>query len=297
MNPIPPLNQLKAFEAAGRLGSFKAAANELAVSEAAISQHIRSLESYLGAPLFLRTYSGVVLTEAGAAYAAQLSQAFDIIKAASSQFRASELKGALRLSIAPSLGNRWLLPRLAKFSALYPDILVEPILSPNLIRLGNDADIAIRHGNGSWTDAQATLLKNESLVPVASPSLLSRQRLQVADSVLDYPLLTAANRKAEWSHWLISQGVRVTPGQRYVTYDTIALAIDAAISGVGICLIDRSLIASDLKNRRLKIAFNKGVEGLKSYYILMAKTGTPDPKAEIFKAWLLQQAAEDARSD
>lgn len=290
MRRLPPLNQLKAFEAAGRLGSFKAAAIDLNVSEAAVSQHIRALESYLGAPLFIRTHSGVLLTEAGAKYADKLTQAFDSIDEASAEFRRTEMQGVLKVSVVPSLGNRWLLPRLEGFAEQHPDIQIEPIMTPQLTHLGSEADIAIRHGNGVWGDAEATLLKSEMLIPVASDLFLEEHETNSAQALMKCSLLTATPRKREWPHWFVAQGVKPPATLKYVVYDTVALALDAAISGVGICLIDRTLIQDDLKQGRLKVVLDKPVAGINSYYVLMAKASTPDPKALLFKQWLIAEA-------
>lgn len=293
MRRLPPLNQLKAFESAGRLGSFKAAASELCVSEAAISQHIRSLEGYLGAPLFIRTYSGVLLTDSGSKFTFSLTKALDSMAEATAKFKHSELEGALRVSVAPSLGSRWLLPRLELFKQAYPDIVVELIITPSIARLGADADLAIRHGSGTWKDAEATLLKNEILVPVASKTLLGKKRIRSPDKLLDYPLLSAINRKQEWQHWLISQGISISQEQKFVTFDNVGLALDAAIAGVGICLIDRDLVREDFKQKRLKMVLDQTVGGISSYYVVMARGGTPDPKVLAFKQWLISEATQE----
>lgn len=290
MRRLPPLNHLKAFEAAGRLGSFKAAAADLSVSEAAVSQHIRALESYLGAPLFIRTHSGVLLTPAGERYVEQLTQAFDCIDAASSEFRQTEMKGVLKVSVVPSLGNRWLLPRLERFAKAHPEIQIEPILTPQLTHLGSEADIAIRHGNGVWGDAEASLLKSEMLIPVASDLFLSEHETSSAQMLMQCSLLTAMPRRREWPHWFVAQGEQPPATLKYVVYDTVALAIDAAIAGVGVCLIDKSLIQDDLKQGRLKVVSDKPVPGINSYYVLLAKGATPDPRALLFKEWLIAEA-------
>ena len=294
MRKLPPLNQLKAFEAAGRLGSFKEAAKDLCVTEAAISQHIRKLESYLGAPLFIRTYSGVLLTASGAEYSRSLSEAFDLMFTASNKFTESELIGSIRVSVAPSLGTRWLLPRLPSFTERQPDIRVEPIMTPNLVRLGTDADLAIRHGGGNWNDAEAVHLMNESLIPVASKSLIESAPLKSPEDLLNFPLLTAVRRKAEWHHWFISQGVKISPDRQFVAYDTVALAVDAAIAGVGVCLIDKALITPDLKQGRLEIVMDRPVPGLNSYYLVLPRNATQDPKVLAFRRWLEEEIPHQA---
>jgi LysR family glycine cleavage system transcriptional activator len=172
MRRLPPFNHLKAFEAAGRLGSFKAAASEFVVSDSAISQPIRLLEDFLGAPLFIKTYSGVMLTSAGNKYLPSLTEALDSIADASLHSRSSKLSGILRVSVVPSLGSRWLIPRLEQFTLTYPDIIIEPLITPQVVRMNDGvADIAKRHGDGNWAEAEVTLLRDERLVPVASSGL------------------------------------------------------------------------------------------------------------------------------
>jgi len=295
MRQLPPLNHLKAFESAGRLGSFANAASELGVSDSAISQHVRSLEDFLGAPLFLRSYSGVTLTEAGNDYLPHLTSALDLIETASTEFRKTHLTGALRVSVVPSLGSRWLLPRLEQFSRAYPHISVEPLITPQIVRLGEgEADIAIRHGNGNWIDADVSFLRDEKLVPVAAPDYIRRKKVNSVRELLECPLLSASARRLEWPHWFVSQGVSLPASQRFITYDTIALAIDAAIAGIGVSLVDRSLVSEDIRLRRLKIVFDFPVSGLGAYFVAMPKMKTTSPKAIAFRNWLIAESASDS---
>lgn len=235
-----------------------------------------------------------MLTNAGSKYLPVLTQALDSIADASSNFRSSNLSGILRVSVVPSLGSRWLIPRLDQFALAYPDIIVEPLVTPQVARMNDGvADIAIRHGNGNWADADIIMLRDERLVPVASSGLIKRRQISSGTHLLQYPLLSARARSTEWPHWFVSQGIKLPSSQRFITYESISLAIDASIAGIGIALVDQGLISNDIRQRRLLVLLDNPVSGLGAYYIAMPKSKTPNPKAIVFRDWLISEAARD----
>lgn len=294
MRRLPPLNHLRAFEAAARLGSFKTAATELCVTDSAVSQHVRLLEEFFDAPLFLRTHAGVSLTPAGKEYLPKLTHALDVIADASAQFRVTSFSGLLRVSVVPSLGSRWLIPRLDHFTQMYPDIRVEPLMTPEVVDMGDGTvDIAIRHGDGNWPDADVTFLRNETLVPVASPSLVKRKKFSGVSALLQFPLLSAKARQAEWPSWFTEQGVDMPKDCLCATYDSIALAIDAAITGGGIALVDQALVSDDIKFKRLRVLMARPGKGVGAYFILTPKARSIDPRAAAFRDWLTSEVSRE----
>jgi LysR family glycine cleavage system transcriptional activator len=170
---LPSLHALRAFEASARLGSFKAAARELFVTPAAVSQQIKLLEEELGTRLFIRMNRAVALTEAGQALAPVLRDAFERITETVRRLPGRERPGTLTISVLPSFAAKWLVPRLGRFQQRHPEIDVRISASMHLVDFGReDVDLAIRHGSGSWTGVTAVRLFAEDLVPVCSPRLL-----------------------------------------------------------------------------------------------------------------------------
>lgn len=292
---LPPLTQVRAFEAAARRESFKAAADELHVTDAVVSQHVKQLEARLGVTLFLRTRRGVRLTAAGKAYLPDLSTALDLIAGATARLGPGESTSTLTVSVAPSLGTRWLVPRLERFHAAHPEIRVCPVMAPEFCDFdGDEVDVAIRHGGGAWPGVRVEHLKDEALVPVCAPGLLgARERLDVT-ALLDLPALVARPRAGEWPAWLRSAGAQWREPVATVIYATLALAIDAAVAGTGVALVDRALIAEDLRANRLRIPLDHACAGPNAYYVVTPKSASEAPKVTVFRDWLVAEAAAES---
>src|SRR5690242_2394758 len=181
---LPPLNALRAFEAAARHGSFPKAAQELRVTDSAVSQQVRTLERYLGTRLFKRLPRGLLLTELGSTYLPILTAGFDRLAEATTRLRSSTLGGLLTVATFPAFATGWLLPRISRFKDLYPgiDLLLKTSNALADFRR-EDVDVAIRYGAGATSDTKAILLLSEDVFPVASPTLVSPARIpmQVAD--------------------------------------------------------------------------------------------------------------------
>jgi LysR family glycine cleavage system transcriptional activator len=295
MRRLPPLNQIRAFEAAARLGSFKDAAAELCVTDSAISQHIRALEARIGTPLFARNYRGVELTAEAQRYIGDLSQALDLIAEATEKLTRTTLEGVLRVSAAPSFGTRWLIPRLKRFTANYPQIKIEPLITSELSDVTADGtDIALRHGDGNWSGVAVDHLRDEELVPVCAPELLDGRAELSVEEMLGLPLLTAKARAGEWSLWLRAQGSDRPDTDSLATYDSIGLAIDAAIAGIGIVLADRLLVAEDIRQGRLCMPVTSTCPGPSAFYLVYAKSRATDPKTTAFRDWLHTELTQTA---
>jgi LysR family glycine cleavage system transcriptional activator len=284
---LPSLNQLRAFEATARHLSFSAAAEELFVTHAAVSHQVKALEDFLQTRLFDRMTRSIKLTDEAHDYYQDAKKALDIIEIATSRFFENRVSGALKISAAPSFATRWLLPRLNQFKALYPDIEVQLIPSIEVSDFQkSDLDIAIRHGKGRWPGVKSIKLFDELLVPVASPDYFGG--LDLAE-VLSHTLLSASPRKKEWPEWINNQFGKSDRKLDLVFFPTQALALDAAVSGTGIALADKHLIASDVLENRLIILHDKSIWNILGFYVSFRKGPVVEAKVKVFCEWITTQ--------
>jgi len=282
---LPPLNALKAFEAAARLSSFSRAATELNVTHAAISRHVRTLESQFRTPLFERTGRGVVLTEAGQSLAQELTKGFDLIAAASSRFaRPSRRRKRLVVTSDVSFAALWLVPRLGKFTARHPgiDIVLDP--GHRLVDFAKeDVDLGIRFGGGEWSGVDARKLADAELMLVSSPKFL-RDNPLAAPLDLNGGLLIQETAKECWDAWLAAAGISgvVVPSGPTLNGD---LALAAAEAGQGFALADQIQAGDALLAKRLVRPFDV-VTSRQGYY-LVSRAGAKTPEAAaVFETWL-----------
>ncbi len=293
---LPPLNALKAFEAAARHESFTRAAEELCVTQGAVSHQVKALEVELGLKLFNRERQRLVITEAGRAYLAVLRDAFDRIAVGTERLIQRQSSGVLTVSTSPDFAAKWLVNRLGRFAEAHPDIDLR--ISATLHHVDftrEDVDLAVRHGDGNWPGLDVARLSSEQLFAVCSPKLLSgRNRLTKPSDVLKYPLLHLDDRKA-WSTWLDAAGVENTELSQGPVLNRASMVIDAAVDGQGIALARTTLAAWDLINGRLVRPFSETLRLAKTYWIVCPKATALLPKITTFRDWLLAEAAEDTR--
>ncbi len=282
---LPPLNALKAFEAAARLSSFSRAADELNVTHAAISRHVRALEAEFRTPLFERTGRGVELTEAGQTLALELTKGFDLIASAASRFaRPSRRKRRLRVTSDPSFAALWLVPRLGTFTARHPGIELIVDASPRLVDFTKeDVDIGIRWGGGTWTGVASKKLADAELTLVCSPKFL-RDNPMSSPSDIDGELLIHETAKECWNAWLSAAGIAnlVTPAGPTLNGD---LAIAAAEAGQGLTLADQIQAGDALAAGRLVRPFDVVAKRF-GYYLVCRLGAKSSDAATAFEAWL-----------
>jgi LysR family glycine cleavage system transcriptional activator len=285
---LPPLNSLKAFEAAARLSSFSRAAAELNVTHAAISRHVRALEAEFRTPLFDRTGRGVELTEVGRALALELTKGFDIIASAASGFaRPSRRRKPLTVTSDPSFAALWLVPRLGTFTARYPGIDIVLDATPRLVNFAKeDVDLGIRWGSGAWDGVMARKLADAELMLVCSPALLAANPLGSAAD-LDGGMLIQETAKECWDTWLAAAGVagRVAPAGATLNGD---LAVAAAEAGQGFALADQIQAGDALMAGRLVRPFD--IVARRFGYFLVRRMGTKISEASAaFEDWLVSE--------
>ncbi len=289
---MPPLQALRAFEAVGRLLSFRRAGEELLITQSAVSHHIRQLEGMLGVRLFVRKAKSIELTPEGAAYLERTTEAFAIIASATAETRRQAGRQTVRVSVLPSFAANWLVSRLPRFMLQHPEIDVE--LEPTL-RLTNfasdDVDLAIRFGAGPWGDVRAERLMNEELSPVVSPSLFGDGSgfAEPAD-LLSHTLLDSMNPLG-WELWFGEVGVDFRHA-RVLQLTDYNIALQAALNGQGVAIGRLLLIADHLTSGRLVQPFAATVRSEKTaYWLVMPEQRRLSPAAEAFSTWLRAQAA------
>lgn len=289
--PLPSLNGLRAFAVAARTGSLVRAADILGVTPGAVSRLIRQLETDLGIGLYRRTGRGIALTEAGAAYAVPLADAFDRIGAATRAVRRRH-EHRLALSLMPTFAMRWLMPRLHRFQAAHPGITVEVTVSERPVDFAAEPiDLAVRLGDGAWPGAAAERLMGETVALVASPALLGLRPVVAAADILGHTLLVHSTRPQAWTEWFGRAGLDpalIRPGP---AFEHFFLSIAAAESGMGLALVPRLFIADELARGRLVEPLAIVVERSESYWIGHAPGRERDPVIATFKSWLTAEAA------
>ncbi len=286
-----PLPALRMFEAVARLGSVSQAAQDLGVTQPAVSQQLRQLESALGLALVRREGRGIALTSAGAAYATALTRAFAEIRAATERCRAAAAGGVLTVALVPTLATRWLIPRLAAFHDAHPEIEVRLATAPSVAaRPPDDVDVAIRVGGGRWQGCRADLLMPDDSFPVASPDLLAGRPLRVPADLAWHTLLhvEAAPRRQDWPRWLALAGQPRLKPARQLAFGSSAQALDAACHGLGVAVGHRPFVAEDIARGRLVAPFAEVVPGEGAYYLVSRRDLAESPKVRAFRLWLLR---------
>lgn len=294
---LPQLNALRAFEAAARHLSFTRAAAELNVTQAAISHQIKALEEELGIKLFRRLNRALALTSAGQAYLPPLRDAFAAIAAATARLRAREAAGPLKVSMLPSFGSRWLMPRIWRFRERHPEIDVLVSVSNAPVDFArDDMDMAIRYGLGRYPELHVTPLMREQIYPVCSPRLLTiGPGLRTPDDLRHYTLLhdyaAGVIDQHTWAYCLKQWNVERFDWERGPGFSDSSMSIQAAIEGHGVALGRESLCADDVAAGRLVRLFPElPLDTHTAYYIVCPPANTEQPKVRRFRDWLLEEA-------
>ena len=293
-NRLPPLNALRAFEASARQLSFTRAAEELFVTQAAISHQIKALEDNLGIKLFMRKNRSLLLTEEGQSYYLDIKDVFNALHDATERLLARGAKGAITVSLQPSFAIQWLVPRLNTFNLLHPDIdvRIKAVDQPEN-SLTEDVDLAIYYGRGRWKGIHAEQLHTEYLIPVCSPLLLSGTKpLSLIDDLANHTLLHDASRR-DWKRWfkyVDFKGGNVNHGP---IFSHSAMVLQAAIHGQGVALAHSVLAKPDIDSGRLVCPFKEVLISKNSYYIVCREQQLELGKIAAFREWVLQTVADE----
>jgi LysR family glycine cleavage system transcriptional activator len=293
-NRLPPLNALKAFEASARQLSFTRAAEELFVTQAAISHQIKSLEEFLGIKLFMRKNRTLLLTEEGQAYYLDIKDVFNTINDATERLLARGAKGAITVSLQPSFAIQWLVPRLNAFNILHPDIdvRIKAVDQPET-SLTEDVDVAIYYGRGHWADIHAEQLQKEYLVPVCSPLLLQgKKQLKDLDDLVNHTLLHDTSRR-DWKRWFKQVNVKATNVNHGPIFSHSSMVVQAALHGQGVALAHSFLAKPDIDAGRLICPFEEVLESKNAYYVVCRERQVDLGKIAAFREWVLDTVAQE----
>jgi LysR family transcriptional regulator, glycine cleavage system transcriptional activator len=288
---LPPMQALRALEACARLSSFTEAANELNITQSAVSRQIHALEEMLGADLFVREKQTARLTVAGEAYANEVRQALQRLATATLSFRASPQGGMIRLAILPTLGTRWLAPRLPAFLSAHPDISISLVtrLEPFDFRQ-EPVDAAIHYGMPDWPGAELDFLMPETVVPACSPAFREQYKIRTAEDLVSVPLLHMVSRPDAWERWFDANGVGFG-SVHGMLIDQFAVAAQAAMAGLGVALLPAFLFQDELRRGDLVEAIDAPLISTESYYLARPNSRGEYPPLELFRQWLLRESA------
>ncbi len=310
---LPPLNALRAFEAAARHRSFKRAAEELFVTPAAISQQVKTLEEYLGVELFRRLTRAIELTPAAEAMLPKLREGFDCFAAGLARARQAEERGRIAVLAPPNFVARWLMPRLRSFTTSYPQYDLRIIGTLRAIdnpedelpaepgRADAEARVSVRYGMGDYPGAVVDLLFQPSYVPVCSPKLLGRgPPLHRPSDLRNHMLIhddssPGDEERPGWGEWLEIAGAKGVDGTRGPRFSNASLVHEAAIDGLGVALALRPLVDSDIEEGRLVVPIERAVPTRFAYYLVTPEALIAHPAASTFRRWLMAQAEGQLR--
>ena len=302
---LPPLNALRAFEAAARHLSFSKAADELNVTPAAVSHQIKGLEDYFGVPLFRRMTRALLLTDAGQAALPLLRDGFDLLAEGAGRIATRHAGDVLTVSVGPSFAAKWLVPRLDRFRAAHSQIDVRIDANDDLADFRHDGvDVAVRYGSGAYPALRSDCLFDELVVPVCSPTLLTGAHpIRTPDDLRHHTLLHLDWRMEEeaapnWRMWLLAAGLEGIDPTRGPRFNYESMVVQAAIEGHGVALADRVLVEDDLAAGRLVMPFKLSLPGPTRFcYFLVSPESTADlPKIVAFRDWILAEAAAQAKA-
>jgi len=295
MMKLPPLNALRAFEAAARHLSFSKAADELAVTPAAVSHQIKGLEEWLGIPLFRRLNRAVMLSDEGQSYLVGIREGLEAINSATEKLLQQGASGSLTVSTLPSFAVRWLLPRLSRFREKHPDIDVRLSANEHITDFRKeDVDMVIRYGSGPYPGLHSELFMNEdSLFPVCSPALLKGAHpLRHPEDLVHHTLLHD-DLRIDWETWLSAAGLKGIDPRKGPSFNDSSMVLMAAMAGQGVALGRSTLAAEDLAEGRLVKPFDMELKAGSAYHIVCPMEQVDRPHIIAFRDWLFEEAEDD----
>lgn len=289
---LPPLVSLRVFESVARHLSFTKAADDLHVTQAAVSHQVKNLEEWLATPLFLRLNRSIKLTKEGEAFAAALTSAFNEIADATEAIVKNTGAQAINIATFDSIAANWLAPRIKNFQARFPDMAIK-IITHNAYSdfADGDIDVEIRYGDGDWPNLHVVKIADEDIFPVCSPKLVGRRKrpLKVAD-LAEYGLIHD-EMVMEWTDWIEAAGGSTDKVGKGLHYNHSHIVIRAAIAGEGMALGRSLLVADEIKAGRLVAPFEFRMPSRYAYHLVRPKEHTDKAWAKAFEEWLLIEAA------
>jgi LysR family glycine cleavage system transcriptional activator len=287
---LPPLDAVRVFEAVARSGNFTRAAQELNMTQSAVSYQIKLLERFVGAPLFTRQARGVLLSEKGEAVAPMVRRALGDLSQSFRQVR-EESNSVLVISTMQTIAGNWLAPRLGSFQLLHPEYAVRLDISSHLVDLDSEGvDVVIRSGKGQWLGLNSHFLLTQTFTPVCSPHYIAREgRAETPDQMLNHVLID--RNDVWWAIWFEAAGL---PRDAFVTrasidVDTQQMAAILAVAGSGIALVSPAFVKEDLASGRLVELFDITATSGSDYYLAYSEHRRNHPKIRAFRDWILKE--------
>lgn len=292
---LPPLNGLRAFEAAARHLSFTRAASELNVTQAAVSHQVKALEERLNVLLFRRLNRVLMLTDEGQRYFPDIRDALDGIALATNNLLLSDNNGVLTVSVMPSFASLWLVPRIHEFSRLHPDIDVRISADDSLVDFARDnVDCAVRYGLGKWPAIYKERFMEEDVFPVCAPEYLKRHpSIKVPENLKDHVLIhdfavySEAEAYLTWEYWCKNENLSEVDYTRGPKFSHSYMVMQACLAGEGIALGRSAMIQHELDTGRLVRIFESSVTSNIAYYFVCPKSAIERFKIKAFRDWLL----------
>ncbi|HEY5758812.1 MAG TPA: transcriptional regulator GcvA [Steroidobacter sp.] len=300
---LPPLTAVRAFEAAARHLSFTRAAAELHVTQSAVSHQVRTLEAWLGFPLFRRCNREIQLTGEGVSYLPAVRAALNKLRSATERLVHRDYEGLLCISTTESFATNWLIARLPKFFALHPSFDVRITTQNPVDEFGNESedvtppwiDVVIRYGRGNWLGLRSMKLFGEEIAPVCSPELLGGAYPLNDPYDLRQHVLLHDDMQMQWRTWLSAAGHDDIDATRGPRFSHSHMVITAAVQGLGVALGRSALVEQEITAGRLVRLFGRSVPAEYGYYVLMREAAVDQPKVKLFQDWLLTEASQFAR--
>lgn len=300
MKRLPPLHALRAFDASVRTGSFTRAGDALHVTQGAISRQIKQLEEWLGKPVFVRHYQGLILTSAGSVLAQSLEAAFGTIQDAVEQIQQLGARQRITVNVPETFASRWLAPRLRDFHGRHPDIdLAITTSQVSSLRDAQQYDCLVMFLDAPWAKGHSRLLRQEHYIAVSSPELwLDGLEPNLAHCTLLHVLSGVGNKRLPiWESWFASLGIRDIDARPGIAFSTMDQAINAAVSGAGVAVVDAPMVERDLAERRLQRIGAHTLTGKHGYWFVEpGDQAQRDPAhsavVALFQSWLLDVSRE-----
>lgn len=292
---LPPLNALRAFEAAARHLSFTKAAEELNVTPAAVSHQVKSLEDIAGGPLFKRLTRALKLTDRARTALPHLTEGLDRLEDGARLLNESRERNVLIVTTAPTFAAKWLVPHLDSFQQANPDLNLRIDATVAAVDLRRDeVDVAIRFGTGDYPGYRVDLLLNEEVFPVCSPALLDGAKDLTPNDLSKFTLLhtslaATTGFRVDWRMWLKTVGAKNVDWQRGPVFSDDTLTAQAALTGHGVALLNGAAVRDDLKEGRLVRPFDLSMESDFAYYLMSPLETTDDPAIDAFRNWILAE--------
>jgi LysR family transcriptional regulator, glycine cleavage system transcriptional activator len=292
---IPSIGELTSFVTAAQHGSFTRAADELNLTQGAVSRQIRLLESQLGVKLFERIRQRVVLTDAGKLYLPHVQEALTDLEAATRKVVSFSESTVFNLAVLPTFATRWLIPKLPDFQSRHPDVTIHLTTRQRPVDFSLELfDAAISYGSPNWPGTITHHLMDVAVVPVCSPQLHKSRRIKSPADIVPYPLLHQMSRPTRWAEWMTEAGVKLTGSLSGPTYEQFSMIAQAAVAGMGVALLPLFLIEDELADGRLEVVSDQSLATKTSYYLVVPESRVSSSAVKAFSDWLIGQARQTA---